>query len=530
MIMGAKGIWDYTNQQKWAEEEMLEKASIIVEQQKATWEFMARNQDLINYDEDGNYDYKHLNCSTVAMGIATMVSTQTEYIIKPTNFQPRNVLNIPDEFEQKGLEYLKSNPNEKYWSLTDDQGKSVFRYMTTLFMAKNCLDCHGKPVGEIDVTGFPKDGLEVGDFAGAISLQIPADIYRDNIRSNMISNMVFIVSLLVIFIVVIRVLMTKMVTNSLKQFEEAAVKVGKGEWDVDFTRIPARGEVKRLVSYFQDMTEQLQGLYSGLESEVEKRTGQLKEANEILELQRAQLLEMNENIQGISDYKSDVLAVMSHELRTPLSSIIAFAQIALVNVDKDDVEQEQNLKDILLNSEKLLSLINTVLDLAKIEAGKEEVNWDIVDMNDVAASTENSMTGLARSKDIKLSVRVSPDVPLTEADPEKLVMVLDNLVSNAIKYTDLGGQVDVTIIYDTANNMIVMQVEDTGIGIPKEKVSQIFDPFTQVDGSISRPHGGTGLGLSLVREIVQMHEGIARVESELGKGSRFIVELPLKEV
>ncbi len=530
VIMGIKGVWDYSNQRKWAEQEMLDKALIIMAQQEAIWEFMSRNQDLINYDGEGNFEYKYLNCSTAVMSIGTMVSRDTDYVIKSTNLETRSVLNTPDDFETDGVLYLKNNPGKDYWSLTDDGEESVFRYMASLYITKDCLSCHGMPKGEIDVSGFPKDGLVVGDFAGAISLKIPADSYVKNVNSNMLSNVVFIIALLLIFTLVVRIFMNKLVTNSLGKFEQAAMKVGRGEWDVDFAEIPAKGEVKRLVSCFQDMTDQLKSLYDDLESEVEKRTGQLKEANATLEYQQAQLLEMNARIQGISDYKSDVLAVMGHELRTPLASIIAFAEVALHNADDNDAEQKQHLQDILANAKRLLRLINNVLDLAKIEAGKEEVHWDIIDMHDLAASTENTMTSLAINKNIVLSTKVFPDVPLTQGDPEKLASVLNNLVGNAIKYTQPGGQVEITIFFEASENRIVIWVEDTGIGIPQEKTEQIFERFTQVDNSVSRRYGGTGLGLALARELVLMHEGTISVQSKVGEGSKFIVMLPVWEV
>jgi two-component system, NarL family, sensor histidine kinase BarA len=530
-VMGIKFFWDYTEEKNNAERAMIEKAQIITEQHKALWEFMAINQKKINYNFDGNLEFKGLSCSTVAMGVGMMLASKTEYSIKPTNLVYRNKLNAPDDFEIEGINWIKSNPTTtEYWSIDSVKGKKVFRYMTPLYIDKNCLDCHGKPRGEMDISGFAKEGLENGDFAGALSLTMPMDIYFDTINTNVLSNGFFSLILILVCVACIYFLVTKMVTSSLGELEYAVAQVGAGQWNVNLSNLKAKGEIKRLTNHFQSMTEQLKDLYSNLELKVEQRTDELEKANLVLQRHQQELEQMNLRLKEANIYKSDFLAVMSHELRTPLTSIMAFAELMLVEVSPEEKEQQHYLEEVLLNSRILLRLINNILDLAKIEAGKDQLALEVVDMTDIIASVESVITPLAKNKELAFHIQVSPEVPLTKADPEKIRRVVENLTGNAVKFTEKGGHIGIQVQWDKATNEIVIKVTDNGIGIKEEDQKYIFEKFTQADSSSSRKYGGTGLGLALAKELVELHKGWIKVESRYGGGSTFLIGLPVQEI
>ncbi len=224
--------------------------------------------------------------------------------------------------------------------------------------------------------------------------------------------------------------------------------------------------------------------------------------------------------------KSQFLANMSHELRTPMNAIIGYNDAMLLGyVGEFEPKQTELLQNIQNNSRRLLSLINDILDLSKIESGSMQVYIAPMSPRGVISETIESLGTLAERKQIGLSVKFEDDVPeLVMSDAGKLQQIVTNLVSNAIKFTEQGG-VDVIVASAPGERWKVI-VRDTGIGMPDEALEYIFNPFQQVDGSATRKHQGTGLGLAITRRLVEKLEGQIEVETELGKGSTFSVILP----
>lgn len=531
VVMGIKFFWDYRQQQTQAMREMKEKAAVITKQQMATWEFMSVNQDNINYDSEGNFEFKHMNCSTVAMGIGVYFSQLTDYQLKPTNIVYRSVLNAPDTFELAGLQQFVADPDlAEYWNTDMIEGKEVFRYMAPLKINESCLSCHGEPAGEIDITGFAKEGFKIGDSGGALSLIMPMDIFLENKKTNLLTNAFFFFLLIAVCIVSIYVLVTRLVTSSLGQLEKAVSEIGNGNLDVNLDDVRAEGEIKQLASHFQHMIVQLRDLYTNLELKVENRTIELEKANEILKKHQTELEDANTRLKEVNTYKSEFLAIMSHELRTPLTSVIAFTELLLGKKNIDSAVERHYLEEIRTNSEILLRIINNILDLAKIEANKSDIVLQTMDMAEVICSVESVILPLARSKGIHISFVKSPEVPLFKADPEKIRRIVENLAGNAVKFTDTGGTVKVAVDYDRHKNEVLIIVEDTGIGIKEEDFEYIFERFTQSDSSLSRKYGGTGLGLALIKELVELHDGWITVQSKLNEGSTFTVGIPARDV
>lgn len=244
------------------------------------------------------------------------------------------------------------------------------------------------------------------------------------------------------------------------------------------------------------------------------------------ELSQQAVMEMRE----IDRLKSQFLANMSHELRTPLNSIIGFSRVILKGIDGPVTElMQQDLTAIYNSGQHLLGLINDILDLAKIEAGKMELAFDEVNIGDLANSVLSTMSGLIKDKPIQMKKNIEPNLPTVRADAIRVRQVMINLLSNAAKFTDEGEiTVDVHLQRSiSGRNEIKISVTDTGPGIKEEDQAKLFLPFSQVDASPTRKTGGTGLGLSICQQLINMHGGRIGVESDYGKGSTFYFTLPL---
>ena len=238
-----------------------------------------------------------------------------------------------------------------------------------------------------------------------------------------------------------------------------------------------------------------------------------------------ELLHVSEQLKSASEAKSRFLASMSHELRTPLNAIIGFSELLIDEPPGgyDRARREQFLQQIHTGGKHLLELINDILDLAKVEAGQMEVSQVRFPASELIASAVATVKPLAVRKSITIENAVPEAVDLF-ADAGKTRQILLNLLSNAIKFTPEGGRVNVTC--DARADHVVITVEDSGIGISKEDLARLFHEFQQVGDARDRSQEGTGLGLALVKKLVELHGGSVWVESEVGRGSRFHVALP----
>ncbi|MBI5965412.1 MAG: PAS domain S-box protein [Chloroflexi bacterium] len=245
------------------------------------------------------------------------------------------------------------------------------------------------------------------------------------------------------------------------------------------------------------------------------------------ELSQQAVMEMRE----VDRVKSQFLANMSHELRTPLNSIIGFSRVIIKGIDGPVTElQQQDLTAIYNSGQHLLGLINDILDLAKIEAGKMELAFDEVNISDVVSSVLSTMSGLVKDRPIEMKRIIEPNLPTVRADAIRIRQVMINLLSNASKFTDEGDiVVNVSLKHSPSgrNKEVQVSVTDTGPGISKSDQEKLFQAFSQVDDSPTRKTGGTGLGLSICQQLITMHGGRIWVESEIGKGSTFSFTLPL---
>ena len=300
------------------------------------------------------------------------------------------------------------------------------------------------------------------------------------------------------------VLLARHVVRPIRALQKGAGEIGAGRLDHRIA-VKTGDEFERLAGDFNRMAGQLQESYAGLEAKVEERTRELAVANQ---------------------HKSEFLAAMSHELRTPLNAIIGFSDVLKRQMFGElNPKQAKYVEVINTSGKHLLSLINDILDLSKVEAGKMDL--DLAPFN-VPEAVDNALAlvrGRADGKSIVVAVDLDPRLGTAVADERKFRQILLNLLSNAVKFTPEGGSIAVagTRLLDA----IEVSVSDSGIGIAPENQARIFEEFTQLNGAQRRE--GTGLGLALTKKLIERHGGSIRVESALGHGAKFTLTLPQPE-
>ena len=526
--LGANVWWTTSNKHAQMENELREQGRALAQQMDAVWEFMVYNQDRLSqvaYTEDGVY--QGLHCAIAGRIIGQSFTRQSDYTTRFVNFNPRNDAGQPDEYEAAALEAFHADrTREDYYDFTEYRGQQVFRYLAPMTIEEACLQCHGEPAGELDVTGNPKEGWKMGDIGGAISIVMPLDVYQQNERDAIAQDVLFFAIMLAVCLVVVYLALTYLVTRPLGKIQAGVEQVSEGNLGVQLSYSESSREMSTLTAEFNGMARDLADVYANLEGEVADRTAQLQRANEVLEQQRRQLEIVNAQLVDENQYKSDFLSMVSHELRTPLTSIVAFADLLSKHAVATDEKEERALKGIEANSQALMLMINDILEMSRLDAGRVRLTREVVDLGDVVAMVKATVGALAAKEHLAFTVGVAPDVPLVQADFDKLVHVLQNLCGNAVKFTPDGGEVHLGVAFDGAQNEVVLTVADTGIGIALADQERIFEKFAQVDSSSTRRYNGTGLGLAIVREYVEMHGGTVGVESELGHGATFAVRIP----
>lgn len=344
-------------------------------------------------------------------------------------------------------------------------------------------------------------------------------------------------------------LVARQITTPISALANAAAEMTGGHLERR-VEVDAEDEVGQLSVAFNQMAEAIQKredklreLAAGLERTVAARTAELRQRNEALVAANEALIAARKQAEAANRAKSAVVSMVSHELRTPLTSILGFAKLIdkrLGRIDCTEVSEteedaqlqaetmaqiEQNIQIILVEGERLMSLINNVLDLAKIESGKVEWDMQRIAVNEVIERAVAATSSLLASDAVAFGVEIEDQLPPVIGDRDRLVQVIVNLISNAVKFTDEGA---ITCEAARENEHIIVRVIDTGVGIAPEDQERVFEQFVQVDAPTKRDRpAGTGLGLSICQEIVEHHGGRIWVESVLGEGSTFSFTLPL---
>jgi signal transduction histidine kinase len=315
------------------------------------------------------------------------------------------------------------------------------------------------------------------------------------------------------------VLLARRLVRPVKQMRTAAGRIGAGAYD-ERIELRRRDELGGLADELNIMAASLQASVQSLEQRVEERTRELATA-------LAERDEKSHLLEIASRHKSEFLANMSHELRTPLNSMIGFSQVLRKRMYGEiNAKQEEYLDDILSSGKHLLSLINDVLDLSKIEAGQVELEVATFSLRETLERGVVMVREPAVEKRVRLSLALAPAVDLVDGDERRLRQVVYNLLSNAVKFTPRGGCIDVAS--SRVNGEVQVSVTDTGPGIAPVDHERIFEEFQQTDVGVDQREG-TGLGLALSKRLVELHGGRIWVESEPGQGSRFVFTLPIEQ-
>ena len=314
------------------------------------------------------------------------------------------------------------------------------------------------------------------------------------------------------------VLLARRLVRPIESIQAAAAKIGSGALD-ERIEIPSNDELGALAAEINRMAARLQESYSGLEQKVEERTRELATA-------LTELDEKSRELETASRHKSEFLANMSHELRTPMNAIIGFSQVLHERMfGALNEKQEEYIEDILSSANHLLSLINDVLDLSKVEAGQVEL--DVAPFS-LQAALERGVAMVrerATTDGVQVTLAAEADVDVVEGDERRIRQVIFNLLSNAVKFAPTGGAVDVSAA--RVNGEVVVSVADTGPGVAPDDRERIFEEFQQT-GAGSKQREGTGLGLALSRRLVELHGGRIWVDSRPDEGSTFVFTLPAK--
>ncbi len=300
--------------------------------------------------------------------------------------------------------------------------------------------------------------------------------------------------------------LARTLTRPILALKQGAARIGAGDLSARL-EVKTGDEIEVLANEFNRMAEQLADYTAGLERKVAEKTAQLELANR---------------------HKREFLANMSHELRTPLNAIIGFSEVMKEEMfGKLNPKQAEYAADIHSSGLHLLSLINDILDLSKVEAGRMELDIAAFDVAAVLSNVLILIRDRAQQGKLKVELVVQPVMAPVVADERKLKQIVLNLVTNAVKFTKPGGRVTVTAAQDETG--LTLAVADTGIGIAKEDLAKVFAEFHQIHSSGEARFEGTGLGLALTKALVELHGGRISLQSEAGMGSTFTVWLPKRD-
>ncbi len=328
-----------------------------------------------------------------------------------------------------------------------------------------------------------------------------------------------VISLLTLTIIALVWFADRIIAHPIVQATNVARRITQGNLTGP---IPERGndEAGELLQALKTMQESLASSQNELKQEKSLLSERVERRTLALNIANAELAQAAKT-------KDMFLATMSHELRTPLTTIMGLTEM-LQDALYGPVNSGQNraLATIQESSRHLLTLINDILDVAKVESGKMELKWDYLPVDQLVEASLRLVRQPANTKKHHLEQQADPSVKLIHGDGRRLKQLLVNLLSNAIKFTPDGGKIGLQIKGNDEQGQVELSVWDDGIGIETTQQQHLFEPFVQVDNESTRRYSGTGLGLTLVKRMAQLHGGDVVVESEVGKGSRFTVTLP----
>lgn len=424
---------------------------------------------------------------------------------------------IPDHDTLQKIRDFQRDPNKHEDNNLDLSSKHNYYYGAVRANAQ-CIACHHHAE------------LSEGDLLAVVKI----DVDTRPIEAGFHTNRAILISIAFATTFLIMVgsylIVRYVIVKPVKHLKEVSDAISAGELNV-------RSEIQT-GDEFEDLSHAFNRMLRNLVSMQDR----LRKVNADLDRKVDELAQANMALYESNRLKSDFLATMSHELRTPLNSILGFSEV-LMSSNGLSEKQARWVANIQSSGQQLLNLINDILDLAKIEAGKMQVRLVEFSIHDVCDGMLAMFRPMAEKKNIDLRGAFAADIPLLRQDAVKIQQILSNLLSNAIKFTPEGGRVQLKAEVDplgvrpaaaaasmfwSSGGYIVLTVSDTGVGIAREEQELIFEKFRQAGNPLTRQHAGTGLGLSIVRELSKLLGGEVSLQSELGRGSTFTVRLPLQ--
>lgn len=400
--------------------------------------------------------------------------------------------------------------------------------------AESCLDCHAAPAARqmfvtppttgpaaapIAITPPPEPAEMIPlpeDLLGIAFVDIPSQVPASQYLLNRVFLLTAALLAASLAIVVFYLITNKLILQPVRVLQETAEKVAEGDLDI-------RSDIST-----GDEFEQLSETFNTMLANLKQTEDQLRAVNRNLDLKLNQLAESNLALYESNRLKSEFLANVSHELRTPLNSILGFAELLHDAVEGlKDAKSQRYTQNILKSGRNLLELINDLLDLAKIEAGRMEVRVEPLSLGDLFEGLAGILKPLLEQRELSINTHIARDVPIIHTDPAKLQQILYNFLSNAIKFSPRGGRITLATSRETPDR-IRISVTDRGPGIAPEMHRVIFEKFRQLDASVTREHSGTGLGLAISKELTQLLSGEIGVTSAPDEGATFWVIIPTR--
>ncbi|HCO21991.1 Autoinducer 2 sensor kinase/phosphatase LuxQ [Gimesia maris] len=415
-----------------------------------------------------------------------------------------------DSAGYEALERIKQGENEIFYR---DETEGKFQYYGAIHATESCVSCHR-------LRDDPD--LELGGLIGIVNIRFPSQKVEQaqnwNNAINLASALVTAVLAMLAAYAIVRYVIVKPVLH----LKDVSDQIAHGNLDL-------RADIRT-----GDEFEELSYAFNRMLRHLVTVQEELRTVNTDLDTKVDELAQVNLRLYEMNKLKDEFLATMSHELRTPLNSILGFSDLLANSKDLNE-KQKRYVSNIQMSGKNLLAQINDVLDLAKIESGKMELQLSEITVADLIERRVGNMLPLADKKNIELTSEIDPKIPILFQDSIKIQQILNNLLSNAIKFTPEGGRVHVAARLCGENPKLMdLIVEDTGIGIPLDEQEHIFEKFRQGKSSsesrdtMSRSYEGTGLGLSIIRELSKLLDGEVFLESEFGRGSKFTARLPVR--
>lgn len=440
--------------------------------------------------------YVKQNPALVTKQLSSYAQKEGLYFFHITSLKLLNPENTPDDFEKGALNDFESSELKELSKIEKIGDSYYFRYIAPLYVENACLQCH------------LKQGYKVGDIRGAISVSVPMDHALNVIRSDRKYMIFGSIGTIAVLMVVLFMTTRRMVIHPVNKIRTLMFNFSK-DGNPDITVLKTNDELEDLCRSFVEMAKSIDGYHSCLQEKIRAATNEL--------------IEKNETLLRLSKTKSHSIAKISHELRTPLTSIkgamdYLSARLSMKeNVDTDEDDLKVFFEVIKDNSDRLIRLVNNVLDYERIELGEFEMNFEEINLKDIFSEVVIGFRSESLQKDVNIKLEAQ-DV-IVYADADRMKQVLINLLSNALNFSPESS--DIIVHLAEADGYVNVSVEDRGCGIADSEREMAFKQFYS-----KGVKDGTGLGLAICKGIIEAHNGEIGVDSAVGKGSRFYFKIP----